>query len=211
MAAMYAVYHGPAGLRRISAKVHASTLVLSECFQQYGYQIRHKAFFDTLKVGIPDSNPSIFDRIRRRAAEKRINLRYFDDGDVGVSMDETVTQKDLEDLLYVFDIQGSVADILGSFFPGNVFHKKVEHMMEALPGLNLLNGQHPSHRFSPILEQAVFNKYHSETELMRYMKRLENKDMSLVHAMIPLGSCTMKLNAASEMIVSYCGEEKSNN
>ncbi|OQV14271.1 Glycine dehydrogenase (decarboxylating), mitochondrial [Hypsibius exemplaris] len=203
MAAMYAVYHGPAGLQKISAKIHGSALILSECLQQYGYHLRHKTFFDTLKIGIPDSNPSILTRIRDRCQENKINLRYYDDGDVGVSLDETITEQDLEDLFYVFDIQNSVQSLLHDWTGGLHRADKIDVIMESLPGSNLMHRGHPAQRQTKFLEQPVFQKYHSETDFMRYMKRLENKDISLVHGMIPLGSCTMKLNAASEMKPCY--------
>lgn len=202
MAGMYAVYHGPTGLKTIASKIHASTLLLADSLQQYGYQLRHRQFFDTIKLGVPDSNPSILQQIRHRAAEKRINLRYYDDGDVGLALDETINPSDFHDLLYVFGMDGTkVSHLLQSTVREDTLLSGVATTMEALPGCNLLQKDHLLHRRTPYLQQPVFNKYQSETDLMRYMKRLENKDVSLVHGMIPLGSCTMKLNAAAEMMV----------
>ncbi|XP_055337785.1 glycine dehydrogenase (decarboxylating), mitochondrial-like [Paramacrobiotus metropolitanus] len=200
MASMYAVYHGPVGLRRIASKCHASALLAADVLQHCGYVLRHKTFFDTIKLGVPDSNPSIMRQIQERAREKKINFRYYDDGDIGVAMDETVTQKDLEDILYVFGVRTTIPDALREITGSDKLPDTGKKVQAALPGSNLIHMDHPWRRQSEYLEQPIFNIHHCETELTRYIKRLENKDISLVHAMIPLGSCTMKLNAASEMM-----------
>lgn len=165
MAGFYAVYHGPEGLKRIATRVHSLTRLLAESVKPL-----HHAFFDTLVVA-PDDVAAV----RARAEAKSINLRYFADGRVGVTFDETTTLQDVHD----------VAAILAPAKPIGTSR----HVPMTPPLL----------RSSPILTHPVFNTFHTETEFVRYLKRLENRDISLVHSMIPLGSCTMKLNAASEM------------
>ncbi len=179
MAAMYAVYHGPTGLRRIATRVHDLTKLLAEGLRKQGYVIRHDDFFDTLRVEL---NGRPLDDVMDAADANRINLRAFEDGSVGIALDETVSVDDLESLLAVFD-RGEeevpeiedLADDLGSGYAGSMV------------------------RTTPFMEHPVFNTYHSETELMRYMQRLAARDLSLTTSMIPLGSCTMKLNAAAEL------------
>ncbi|CAK1553692.1 unnamed protein product [Leptosia nina] len=180
MSAMYAVYHGPQGLRDIATRVHNATLVLDHGIQQRGHKQSNDVYFDTLYI-TPTQDHNI-DSIKTRAQEKKINLRYFEDGAVGVALDETTTMQDVDDLLWIFDC------------------KKVEEVMRTgdVRSCSVQNG--PFKRTSPYLTHPVFNAHHSETRLVRYMKRLENKDISLVHSMIPLGSCTMKLNSTTEMM-----------
>lgn len=182
MAALYAVYHGPCGIRDIATNVHHWTLVLARGLVQDGHRIQHPYFFDTLKVSPNGSQEDV----RKRAASKEINLRYFDDGSVGISLDETVKRKDLDDLLWIFDCKKNAAAI-------------AEEMPEE-PRDSVLYSEH--RRTTDFLTHPVFNTYHSETQIVRYMKQLENKDVSLVHSMIPLGSCTMKLNSTTEMMPS---------
>ncbi|XP_028174267.1 glycine dehydrogenase (decarboxylating), mitochondrial isoform X3 [Ostrinia furnacalis] len=179
MSAMYAVYHGPQGLRDIATRVHNATLVLDHGIRQRGHKQTNDVYFDTLHV-VPSSDHSASD-IKARAQAKKINLRYFDDGAVGVALDETTTMQDVDDLLWLFDCQ-SVKEVS----KGDV------------TSCSILKG--PFRRTSPYLTHPVFNMHHSETRIVRYMKRLENKDISLVHSMIPLGSCTMKLNSTTEMM-----------
>ncbi len=166
MAAFYAVYHGPHGLKRIATRVHALTALLA----QYAKPM-HDAYFDTLVYSPKDA-----DAIRTRADAKGINLRSFADGRVSVTLDETTK---LADVLDLAEILTGTRPAANSASPST-----------AGPALA---------RTTPFLTHPVFNSYHSETEFVRYVKRLENRDISLVHSMIPLGSCTMKLNAASEM------------
>jgi len=177
MSAMYAVYHGPEGLRRIGQRVHDATLLLAKGLSDAGNSLQHACFFDTLKV-FPTVATS---EVRMRAQQKEINLRYYIDDSVGVSLDETVTEKDLDDLLWVFGSSTTAAKVA-----------------ESCPPSPLSEGW--GARSSPYLQHPIFNTHHSEAQLVRYMKRLENKDVSLVHSMIPLGSCTMKLNSTSEML-----------
>ncbi|TRY95855.1 hypothetical protein DNTS_021389 [Danionella cerebrum] len=177
MAAMYALYHGPQGLRHIAERTHNAALILAE--GRAGHKLQHENFFDTLKVNCGVAGKDILEK----AAQREINLRVYSDGLLGVSLDETVTERDLDDLLWVFGCESS-AELIA------------EKMSERTKGLLAS----PFKRTSKFLSHPVFNTYHSETNIVRYMKRLENKDISLVHSMIPLGSCTMKLNSSSELM-----------
>ncbi|KAH7970136.1 hypothetical protein HPB49_000060 [Dermacentor silvarum] len=180
MSALYAIYHGPEGLRDIATRVHNATLLLARGAASAGHHVVHPRFFDTLKIKPANSQEAV----KKRATEKEVNLRYFVDGTVGVSLDETVTEKDLDDLLWIFESKKTAAQ-LASDVPEQ-------------PTDSLLYSEHK--RTSPFLTHPVFNTYHSETQIVRFMKHLENKDISLVHSMIPLGSCTMKLNSTVEMM-----------
>ncbi|KAF5912782.1 hypothetical protein HPG69_007772 [Diceros bicornis minor] len=178
MAAMFAIYHGSHGLKHIARRVHNATLILSEGLKRAGHKLQHDLFFDTLKVQCGCSVKEVLGR----AVQRQINFRLFEGGTLGISLDETVNEKDLDDLLWIFGCESSaelVAESMGEErrgIPGTAFK-----------------------RTSPFLTHQVFNSYHSETNIVRYMKKLENKDISLVHSMIPLGSCTMKLNSSSEL------------
>ncbi|MEZ5651221.1 MAG: aminomethyl-transferring glycine dehydrogenase [Burkholderiaceae bacterium] len=187
MASFYAVYHGPRGLLRIALRVHALTRLLANGLNaQFGLAPRHGQFFDTLVYDSGGQTAAILERARA----VRINLRVFDDADgspaaVGVSLDETVTLDDVADLIGV--LGGEACDR--------------QALAQAAAALDVEPADLPAglRRTDAVLAHPVFNRYHSETEFMRYLKRLENRDISLVHSMIPLGSCTMKLNAAAEM------------
>jgi len=182
ISAMYAVYHGPQGLETIARRVHNATLLLAKGLKESGNIIENPMFFDTLKVSPRlDQN-----EIRLRAHEMKINLRYFNDGAVGISLDETVSHKDLKDLLWVFQCPKTIEQVADSV------------TSPMYPDGSILNSNFQ--RTSSYLTHPVFNIHHSETDMVRYMKRLENKDVSLVHSMIPLGSCTMKLNSTTEMM-----------
>lgn len=144
-----------------------------------GNKLTNECFFDTIRVEPKEDITSI----RQRAIEKQINLRYYDDGSVGIALDETVTDQDIDDLFYIFGCSNSFNDVL------------------EIPDVrNISISRSIFKRTSPYLTHPVFNIHHSETRIVRYMKTLENKDISLVHSMIPLGSCTMKLNSTTEMI-----------
>ena len=174
MAGMYAVYHGPEGLRRIASEIHRLATTLDQKLRALGFEQRNEHFFDTLKVAVSDP-----DKIRAEALKRQINFRYFPDGHVGISLDETTTPSDVDDIIAIFSASApSGSDSAG----GEV---------RTLPGA--------MKRSDAFLTHPVFNKYRSEHEMLRYLKRLENKDLSMVHSMIPLGSCTMKLNATTEM------------
>jgi len=182
ISAMFAVYHGPQGLENIARKIHNATLLLAKGLRENGNVIENPVFFDTIKVSPRLSQTEI----KIRAHEAQINLRYFDDGGVGLSLDETVQHKDLRDLLWVFQVPKTLEQIAESV------------LSPMYPDGSILNTKFQ--RTSAYLTHPVFNIHHSETDMVRYMKKLENKDVSLVHSMIPLGSCTMKLNSTTEMM-----------
>ena len=180
MASMYAVYHGPEGLRQIAERVHNLTKTLAEGLRQIGHRVRHDAFFDTLRIDLNGRSP---DAVRSAAEAHEINLRYYDDGSVGVALDETVDAEDLDALFTVFGAQNGrslyAEELAADLDPG--YHG-------------------PLSRQTDYLTHPVFNKHHSETEMARYINRLARKDLSLVHSMIPLGSCTMKLNPTAALM-----------
>ncbi len=177
MASMYAVYHGPEGLRAIAARIHTQTQTLATALTAAGFTLGNEPAFDTLRVTVGDAQAAIL----ARAADHRINLRVLDGETLIVALDETVTDQDLQDLITVFT--------------GNPNSKlsPPTHPLTHSP-------THPLTRTSPYLTHPTFHRYHSETEMLRYIYRLQNKDLSLATAMIPLGSCTMKLNATAEMV-----------
>lgn len=178
MAGFYAVYHGPEGLRQIARRTHHMTAVLAKGLQQSGYKLQHTQFFDTITIVTGDKTDALY----QKAQDAGFNLRYFADR-LGMSCDETTTPAQLQALFQVFEIK-TTPDALSEEIAADEF--------AAIPA--------SCRRNSDYLTHPVFNSYHSETQMMRYLKKLENKDFSLTHGMIPLGSCTMKLNAASEMI-----------
>ncbi len=180
MASLYAVYHGPEGLRKIARRVHRFTAVLARGLEKLGCEISTGTFFDTLRVK-PGSRSS--SEIVKLAEAQQINLRVIDAGSVGISLDETVTEQDLAALFQIFNGGKPAAFTVGSLAG------------EAEEGYAA-----PLARTTGFLSNAVFNRYHSETEMLRYLRRLESRDLSLTTAMIPLGSCTMKLNATVEML-----------
>ncbi|QVM95801.1 aminomethyl-transferring glycine dehydrogenase [Pseudomonas sp. SORT22] len=178
IASMYAVYHGPQGLKQIAERTHALTAILKAGLQQLGVQVEVEHFFDTLTLATGSSTAALHDQARGQ----RLNLRQIDAQRLGLSLDETSTQADVEALWQLFAAGKASPD----------FAALAASVQAQLPRTLL--------RQSAILEHPVFNRYHSETELMRYLRRLADKDLALDRTMIPLGSCTMKLNAASEMI-----------
>ena len=180
MASMYAVYHGPDGLRAIAHRVHNLTKLLAEGLQRLGHSVRHEVFFDTLRVDVKDHK---IEEILSAADHNLVNLRLYKDQSVGISLDETVSEEDLNTLFAIFDLDAESAF-------------SAAELSSELAGAqsNVLK------RTDEYLTHPVFNSYHSETELMRYIHRLSQKDLSLTTSMIPLGSCTMKLNAASELM-----------
>jgi glycine cleavage system P protein (glycine dehydrogenase) len=175
IAAMYAVYHGPQGLQAIASSVHGMAQRLASALTALGFRQVNDTFFDTLCVEGVDVAA-----VRAAASPRHINFRYWDSA-VGISIDETVSGDDLNDILDVF------AQVAGRKAPG-----AVSSVPECIPSA--------LRRSSPFLTHPVFNSHHSETKMMRYIKTLERRDVGLDTSMIPLGSCTMKLNAASEMI-----------
>lgn len=180
MSGCYAVYHGPEGIRSIALRIHSLALWLEKELARLGYIQQNKVFFDTLRLQLPSHVSA--QEIRTIALSKEVNLRYFENGDVGLSLDEQTSESDAYQLLNIFSIaaEEAVRDV-----------SVVEYVQSVNTSLK---------RSSSYLTHEVFNKYHTETEMMRYLKRMERKDISLVHSMISLGSCTMKLNAAAEML-----------
>ena len=170
VASMYAVYHGPDGLRQIAQRVHCRARRLAQGLAESGHRIVHAQYFDTVRVAVGADR----DEIVKRAERGGFNLRRLGDGDLGIALDETTGAADVEQLL---DLLGAGAGASES-----------------------TAWEHVSRRTTPFMEHPVFASYHSETELLRYMHRLQARDLSLVHSMIPLGSCTMKLNATVEMM-----------
>ncbi|MCA3896416.1 aminomethyl-transferring glycine dehydrogenase [Vibrio vulnificus] len=178
MASFFAVYHGEEGIRTIARRTHHMTAILAAGLTKSGYELAHNAFFDTITINTGDNTQALY--AKAQAAD--INLRLLD-GQIGISFDETTTVADIDALFAIFDVKESVS-ALSTDIAGNEF--------AAIP--------EACRRTSRFLTHPVFNTHHSETQMMRYLKQLENKDFSLTHGMIPLGSCTMKLNAAAEMI-----------
>ncbi len=175
MAGMYAVYHGPKGLKYIANKVHQNAALLAKSLTNAGLTLENETFFDTIRIKVTDTK-----KVKEIALSNEVNFYYPDATTVSISINETTNKKDLEQVLSI------VSEALNKMIT-------LESMSE---------GQLPEHliRNSDFLTNSVFNSYHSETELMRYIKRLERKDLALNFSMISLGSCTMKLNAAVEML-----------
>jgi len=179
MAGMYAAYHGPEGIRAIARRVHDLTRLLAEGLERLGCGIRHDRYFDTLRV---DPGKADADQILLRADRHRINLRPYPDGSIGIALDETVNADDVNTL---FDV-----------FTGSSNGVAAESLAAEIEPADMGELQ----RTSTYLDHPVFHRYHSETEMMRYLQRLAARDLSLTTSMIPLGSCTMKLNAAAELL-----------
>ncbi|MES2629769.1 MAG: aminomethyl-transferring glycine dehydrogenase [Bacteroidota bacterium] len=181
MASMYAVYHGPDGIRQIAENVHAKAVLLEKSLKAIGFENQNASFFDTLKINADDATA---EAIRKVAISNETNLRY-EKGYICISLDEVTTISALNRVVSIFaQVAGkTAADVTES----DISYSDVKIAAEVK-------------RTSSYLTHPVFSSYHSESEMMRYLKKLENKDISLCHSMIPLGSCTMKLNAASELI-----------
>jgi glycine dehydrogenase len=177
ISAMYAVFHGPNGLRNIAKRIALLTQTLADALEERGYDLVSRYFFDTIVVKVDDVTP-----FREKAERQQINFRYYDKQHIGISLDETTTTSDLFDVINSF-----VNDV-----------EAVDYSIEHEGSLDTIPTALT--RTSDFLTHQVFNAHHSETQMMRYIKMLENKDLSLNTSMISLGSCTMKLNAASEMI-----------
>lgn len=177
MAGMYAVYHGPKGLKNIANRIHNYTKTVAQSIEAYGFEQLNTVYFDTIRFKVDNVHA-----IRTISESKGINLNYIDDETISISLNEAFTKNDIRPLVNCFvesqalDTNGGITEYQGQVIPENLKRK------------------------SAFLEHETFNSYHSETELMRYIKKLERKDLALNHSMISLGSCTMKLNAASEML-----------
>ncbi|MBI2392936.1 MAG: aminomethyl-transferring glycine dehydrogenase [Deltaproteobacteria bacterium] len=186
MAGFYAIHHGPEGLRRIAERVHAYAAVLAKGLQKLGHEVQGGAFFDTIRVTPKGSASDVL----AAAHARRINLRDFGDGSIGIALDETASREDLANLFAAFgDPKSALSGDAKSALSG-----------DALLGEISLAFPKELARESEYLTHPVFHRHRSETELLRYINVLRNRDLSLAHSMIALGSCTMKLNATSEMI-----------
>jgi glycine dehydrogenase len=175
MASMYAVYHGPNGLKNIAQQIHDNTTVLAAGLVKLGYKLQNNSFFDTVTVVVSSKQGFII----ANAAQERINLRVVGNTAIGVSLDETSTP--------------AIVEAVWQAFGGNLKYDEVAHNLNSgIPAKFI--------RTSNYLTHPVFNRYHSETEMLRYIRKLSDRDLALDRAMIPLGSCTMKLNATTEMI-----------
>ncbi len=183
MASMFAVYHGPKGLKEIALRIHRLTQFLELNLNNLGYQQINKNYFDTIKIVLSSSEES--QKLHKLAEDKFINLRYISENQIGISLDETKTIDDIKLLIEVF------AELKGKETPN------IESI--SLNGKSTIDLDPLFGRKSDYLTHPVFNSYYSETDMMRYIKNLEKKDLSLTTSMIPLGSCTMKLNASTEM------------
>ena len=189
VAAMYAVYHGPKGLAGIGERVHTLTCALAGGLKALGIKVKNETWFDTLTINVTKT-----DQLKERAEAEGMNLRYRADGLVGIALDETTTFQDLGDLLSVLASHTGTA---------------LSETVEQLVSMATSTVPETLRRRSSYLNHQVFNSHHSEHEMLRYLKHLENKDLSLVHSMIPLGSCTMKLNATAEMMpLTWAGFSK---
>ena len=176
MAGMYAVYHGPEGLKHIANNIHNTAATLAVALENIGYSQLNSAFFDTIVIKADK------EQIKPIAEKHEINFYYIDNHTISISLNETTSLKDLNAIITVFnEVTNNDSSSIDSLLDPSIIPAELE-------------------RKTPFLTNDVFNSYHSETEMMRYIKKLERKDLSLNHSMIPLGSCTMKLNAASEML-----------
>ena len=180
MAGFYAVWHGAEGIREIARRIHSIASWLDRQAAKLGYAEQNEAFFDTLRLRLPVHVSQ--EKLQTIALSKEVNLRYFENGDIGISIDEATTPTDASHLLMILGIAA----------------EESVHETGDIPETSSLKEE--MCRRSPYLTHEVFRLYHTETEMMRYIKRLERKDISLAHSMISLGSCTMKLNAAAEML-----------
>lgn len=178
MAGMYAVYHGAEGLKRIAKHIHHTAVTLNEKLKELGFEQENKHFFDTLKIKLGNVKA---EQIKKLALAKEINFNYIDESTIGISTDETTLIQDINNIVDVFaEAAGKKVEAVSDIMEKTTFDKKFE-------------------RNSEFLTLDVFKRYRSETEMMRYIKKLERRDFSLTHSMISLGSCTMKLNAATEL------------
>ncbi|MES1244579.1 MAG: aminomethyl-transferring glycine dehydrogenase [Acidobacteriota bacterium] len=185
MAGMYGVYHGPDGLRAIARRVHALASVLAEALRRLGYETGKEPFFDTLRVELGGPGGHSADDLLRAAAGRGINLRRLGDNTVGIALDEAATMADVDELISIFD-------------GGESRGFSLEDLAGGVSGDREIPAPHA--RTSDFLTHPVFNRHHTEHEMLRYIKRLESRDLSMATSMISLGSCTMKLNATSEMV-----------
>jgi len=189
---MYAVYHGPEGLRKIAGKVHGLTRILGKAVESLGFTVTNKAFFDTLTIDVSSAGVTAAD-VHSAAVKSGINFRPVNDKTIGITLDESVGPLDLTDIFNVFNRVKSKSEVEPDALESVASDMSLNASSTTEPIANLA-------RSTPFMKQAVFNRHHSESDLLRYMMHLQEKDYSLVHGMIPLGSCTMKLNSTSSMV-----------
>ena len=184
MAGMYAVYHGPDGVKAIATSIHNLTSILAEGLKQLGYHQKNTNFFDTIKIKLGNVN---IENIIQHSDSKEVNFNIINDEYLSISIDEKDDIDTIKDILEIFALSSG--------------HKDSENLINEVISLNIQSENLDNNllRTSKFMQHSIFNKYHSETDMMRYIKSLENKDFSLTSSMIALGSCTMKLNAASEL------------
>ncbi len=183
MAGMYGVYHGPEGLKAISTRIHKLAVTLEKFLLDLGYAQLNDYYFDTLKIEL---KPYEKEKVKQLSEKKLINFKYFEEDHIGISLDETTTEEDILVIAKIF------AEIRSLGEPVISSDSTSSNLTARIPA--------PLERETPFMEHPVFHEYRSEHEMLRYLKRLENKDLSLAHSMISLGSCTMKLNATTEML-----------
>ena len=183
IASMYAVYHGPENLKAIAERIRKFAMIMNSALNEFGFNQLNNHYFDTLLIETTNENVL---KIKKESIDHKINFRYIDTKRIGISFNETTEERDVKELIELF------ANVSGNSFDDKKFRRFVEN--EETNIISFLK------RESKYLEHPVFNTYHSETELLRYMKMLENRDLSLAYSMTPLGSCTMKLNATTEML-----------
>ncbi len=186
MAGMYAVYHGPEGLNAIAAKVHSMAKLLESELSNLGYDQTNEYYFDTLKIDLNDDSGESLSTLQAIAEREKINFRYIAQNYVGISIGETTEISDIEKVIGIF------AELTGKSNDFDIESVSIDNFANGYPESLVRNTEYLTHE--------VYNKYHTETKMLRYIKRLENKDLSLTSSMIPLGSCTMKLNATTEMV-----------
>jgi glycine dehydrogenase len=186
MASMYAVYHGPKGLRAIAERIHSLAIILESELKNLGFKQVNSYYFDTLKMDLGKRSSDKLQKIRNFSSDAKINFRYIDDRHIGIAIDETSELEDIERIIEIF------RGVNGHKYQKTHLQRTIE-ITEARYPTTLT-------RKSSYLTHSVFNKHHSETKMLRYIKSLENKDLALNTSMIPLGSCTMKLNGTTEMI-----------
>jgi len=183
MAGAYGVYHGPDELRNIAWRIHGKASLVEQGLAELGFRNENSVYFDTLYIDVKDI--ATREKVRKAALKRAINLRYYSDHHIGISLDEAATTDDISNLLDIF------REVSGQTFAFDV-QKTSQEIAATIPEDFVRTSNYMTH--------PNFHQYHSEHEMLRYLKRLENKDLSLVHSMISLGSCTMKLNATTEMI-----------
>ncbi|MGA9291616.1 MAG: aminomethyl-transferring glycine dehydrogenase [Ignavibacteriaceae bacterium] len=186
MAGMYAVYHGPEGIKRIAERIHKLTIILNDNLMELGFNQTNENYFDTIRIEFNNDSEYLFNKIKDKALTNNINFRYIKNNAICISLNETTDLNDIKEII--------------SIFGGSINISVDEDKIISAAENPKVSPPEFLKRKSKYLQHPVFNSFHSETEMLRYLKSLENKDLSLTHSMIPLGSCTMKLNGTTEML-----------